>query len=85
MVEAMVRRAFAGEIPFCRVTADAAYGFGESRRLEPERADVFHVTATIRRDTAARGPRPRGFAATVTVSRSDFFDTLNCTYLAGSR
>ncbi|WP_079408525.1 IS701 family transposase [Streptomyces sp. 3211] len=48
---AMVRRAFADRVPFRWVTADAAYGFSKGWRTELERADVFHVMATMRHDT----------------------------------
>ncbi|TDU80628.1 DDE family transposase [Streptomyces sp. KS 21] len=50
--KAMVHRAIAEKIPFRWVTADAAHGFSKGWRTELERADVFHVMATTRHDTA---------------------------------
>jgi FOG: Transposase len=53
MAKAMVRKAIADRIPFAWVTADAAYGFSKGWRFELEQADVFHVMATTRHDTAS--------------------------------
>ncbi len=52
MATAMVRRAIADKVPSGWVTADAAYGFSKGWRHELEQADVFHVMATTRHDTA---------------------------------
>ncbi|MCP9211482.1 transposase [Streptomyces sp. NEAU-Y11] len=51
IAKAVIRQAMADRIPFRWLTADAAYGFSKGWRSELERADIFHVMATVRHDT----------------------------------